>query len=139
MPRTNDQLRKIVNMLSDERQAPVALNILRAEAEERRVLVSDLMASLATPQPEPQPQHASEPPASTDSIDITVGRKINHAAYGLRSEIRRETEKAWLVASPVGGPEIWLPKSQVEFHGEDPIGRAIFIVPMWLARTKGFV
>jgi hypothetical protein len=35
MPRTNEQLRRIVSMLSDERQAPVALNMLRAEAEER--------------------------------------------------------------------------------------------------------
>jgi len=133
MPRSSEQLRKIVNMLSDERQAPVALNMLRAEAEERRVLVADLMASLATPQPAP------EPPAPTDSIDITIGKRIDHARYGLQSEILRQTEKAWLVRSPVGGPDVWLPKSQAEHRGEDHVGRAILILTSWIAREKGFI
>ena len=133
MPRTNEQLRKIANMLSDERQAPVALNMLRAEAEERRVLVADLMASLATPHPAP------EPPAPTDSIDIAIGKRIDHARYGLQSEILRQTEKAWLVRSPVGGPDVWLPKSQAEHRGEDHVGRAILILTSWIAREKGFI
>jgi hypothetical protein len=133
MPRTNEQLRKIANMLSDERQAPVALNMLRAEAEERRVLVADLMASLAPPQAAP------EPSAPTDSIDIAIGKRIDHARYGLQSEILHQTEKAWLVRPPVGGPDVWLPKSQAEHHGEDYVGRAILILTIWIAREKGFI
>jgi hypothetical protein len=101
MPRSSEQLRKIVNMLSDERQAPVALNMLRAEAEERRVLVADLMASLATPQPAP------EPPAPTDSIDIAIGKRIDHARYGLQSEIlAKRKRRGWCdrrLAAPMCG------------------------------------
>jgi hypothetical protein len=135
MPRTNQQLRKIVNMLSDEQQAPVALNMLRAEAEERRVLVCDLLASLAPAAPsvlEPEPE-------PTDSLDIAIGQRIDHRSYGLRSEIKRETEKAYLVRSPVSGPDVWLPKSQCEYHGEDAVGRAILVLSTWIARQKGFV
>jgi hypothetical protein len=136
MPRTDDQLRKIVNMPSDERQAPVALNMLRSEAEERRVLVSDLMASLAPPAvPAPAPPPAAEP----DSLDVAIGGRIDHARYGLQSEIRRETEKAYLVRSPVGGPDCLLPKSQCDHRGEDNVGRAILILTSWIAREKGFI
>jgi hypothetical protein len=35
--------------------------------------------------------------------------------------------------------ETWLPKSQVRHHGEDAAGRAIFVVPIWLARKKQWV
>jgi hypothetical protein len=138
MPKTNDQLRKIVNMLSDERQAPAALNILRAEAEDRRVLVSDLMTALTEPVSIPVPAAPYEPQLP-DSIDIAIGKKIDHARYGLQTEIRRQTERAWLVRSPVGGPDVWLPKSQVEHRGEDCVGRAILILTIWIAREKGFL
>ena len=40
--------------------------------------------------------------------------------------------------TPAGG-ETWLPRSQIERHGEDPQGRAIFVIPVWLARRKGFL
>jgi hypothetical protein len=122
-------------MLADERQAPVALNMLRAEAEERRVLVSDLLASL-TPPTLPGPESESDP---TDSLDIAIGKRLDHRSYGLRSEIVHETDKAFKVRSPIGGPDCWLPKSQCEYHGEDSVGRAIMIVPTWLARKHGFV
>jgi hypothetical protein len=63
---------------------------------------------------------------------------INPDVCSLRSEILAQTPKAWLTRVPSGG-EVWLPKSQVEHHGEDAIGRAIPIVPLWLARKKGLV
>src|SRR5262249_17361339 len=122
MPRTSEQLRKIINMLADERQAPVALNMLRAEAKDRDILVVDLLASLAPTAPSPEPELE---PVPTDSLDIAIGKRIDHRSYGLRSEIKHETEKAYLVRSPVGGPDVWLPKTQCEYHGEDAVGRAI--------------
>jgi hypothetical protein len=140
MPRTSEQLRKILNMLSDERQAPVALNMLRAEAEERRVLVADLMASLAMPVPAPAASAPAPEPEPTDSIDVAVGQRVTKPpGYGLRSELIRETDKAWCVRSPVGGPNVWIPKSQAEYRGEDSVGRAIFILTLWIAREKGFI
>jgi hypothetical protein len=136
MPRTNEQLRKIVNMLADERQAPVALNMLRAEAEERRVVVSDLLAALA---PAAAPGAEARVLEETDSLELAIGQRIDHRSYGLRSEIKHETDKAYLVRSPVGGPDVWLPKSQIDYRGEDAVGRAILILPTWLARKHGFV
>lgn len=44
-------------------------------------------------------------------------------------EIKRETEKAWLVSD--GRTEVWIPKSQAErFPGG-------LTMPMWLALDKG--
>ena len=45
-------------------------------------------------------------------------------------EVRRETERAWLVSD--GYAEVWLPKSQVENNGD-----GTFTLPEWMAREKG--
>ena len=86
---------------------------------------------------------AARPPAFSDiddenDIEIAIGKRINAENYGLRSEILHETDKAFLVRTP-GRKQAWLAKSQVEHHGEDAIGRAILIVPMWLARKAGLL
>ena len=47
-------------------------------------------------------------------------------------EVRRETEKAWLIFD--GATEAWLPKSQVE---RNPDGT--FTMPEWLASDKGLL
>jgi hypothetical protein len=44
-------------------------------------------------------------------------------------EFLAETERAWLLS--IGDEEIWLPKSQCEFEGEDQV-----LVPLWLARKR---
>jgi hypothetical protein len=54
------------------------------------------------------------------------------------SEILAETDKAWCAQLP-SGDEMWLAKSVVDNHGEDPQGRAIFILPRWLARKDGLL
>jgi hypothetical protein len=58
----------------------------------------------------------SEDVQKSDLVDITA-------------ELRRETEKAWLVFD--GSKEVWLPKSQVERE------RNVFTMPSWLAGEKG--
>ena len=139
MPRTNEQLRKIVNMLADDRQAPVALDMLRTEAKERRVLVSDLLVSLTAPAV-PVPQAQPQPPTPAESIRDVVGQILtNPPRYGLKTQILGETDKAWKVRSPIGSLPEWIPKSQAEHRGEDSVGRAIFILTLWIAREKGFI
>lgn len=132
------KLRAVVNLLGDPLQAHAAAHVLAEEAKRRGKLVADLVAeSLA-------PAQASAPPppkfadVDEDRIDVAVGKRINLSAFGLRTEVLAETEKAWCVRTPAGG-ETWLPRSQVEHHGEDAVGRTIFIVPSWLARKKGFL
>jgi hypothetical protein len=66
------------------------------------------MESLAPTSTAPAPP---PPPDPSDSISVAIGKRIDHRAYMLQSEIHRETEKAYLVRSPVGGPDTWLPKS----------------------------
>ena len=138
MSLTAAKLRAVVNLLSDSLQAHAAAHVLAEEAKRRGVLVADLVAeSLA-------PTQASAPPppkfadVDDDRLDIAIGKRINFNAYGLRAEILGETARAWRTRTPAGG-ESWLPKSQVEHHGEDAVGRAIFIVPAWLWRKKGFL
>jgi hypothetical protein len=46
-------------------------------------------------------------------------------------ELIHQTEKAYLVSD--GDNNIWLPKSQVEYDGEE------FSIPEWLAIDKGLV
>jgi hypothetical protein len=140
MALTDEKLRKVVNMLSDPMQAHAAAHRLASEAKERGVLVSDLITellappSIATPTPPPV-----APTFSDVSSMVSTGRRINHEIYGLQSVIFHQTAKAWLVSSPDDDDErVWLPKSECEHHGQDAEGRAIFIVPMWLARKKGF-
>jgi hypothetical protein len=138
-------LRSIVNMLADERSAHVAMAKLRDAARERRMLVSELIASVSSGEAAPARSSAPPPPtfsdveADSDRIEIALGKRINSNAYGLRAEVHHETDRAWLVASPTGGPQVWLPKSQVDQHGEDAAGRMIFTLPIWLARRKGFL
>lgn len=50
----------------------------------------------------------------------------------IAAEIKRETDKAWLVSD--GEREVWLPKSQAEFDGT-----ATFTMPEWLALEKGLI
>jgi hypothetical protein len=132
------KLRKVVNMLGDPLQAHAAAHLLAVEAKERGVLISDLVAEGLAPS-----TTAPAPPTFTD-VDSNnpfagIGKRIDRDHYGLCAFITHETEKAWLVQGPDSDEEVWLPKSQCEHHGEDPGGRAILIVPMWLARKKGFL
>ncbi len=138
MSLTDAKLRSVINLLGDPLQAHAAAHVLSEEAKRRGCLIADLVAeSLA-------PAQASEPPppnfsdVDDDRVDVAVGRRINFNVYGLRAEVLGETGKAWRTRAP-GGGESWLPKSQVEHHGEDAVGRAIFIVPAWLWRKKGFL
>jgi hypothetical protein len=140
MALSDSKLRAVVNLLSDPLQAHVAAHILSREAKERGVLVADLVAQTLAPAPQAAPAFSSVDSFTQDQESI--GKQINSEAYGLRSNIINETEKAWLVRRPEKGrwdeeANIWLPKSQVEHRGEDSSGRAILIVPMWLARRKG--
>jgi hypothetical protein len=127
---TGAKLRAIVNLLADPLQAHAAANILAKEAAERKVLVADLIAEGL--------DLAEEPLAEPESLTKPEGKVLNDESYGLQSLITAATEKAWLVDSPNGG-ETWLPRSQCQSHGLDAYGRTILIVPMWLARKKGFV
>jgi SH3-like domain-containing protein len=133
------KLRLIVNQLADPGTAHAAAHVLAVEAKERNVLVADLVAQALAP---PQASSSTPPPTfsdiDSDRIDVAVGKRINFNVYGLRTEVLAETEKAWRMRTPAGG-ETWLPKSQVEHHGEDAVGRAILVLPMWLARKKGFL
>jgi hypothetical protein len=78
-----------------------------------------------------------------DDITTAIGKRINSETYGLRSEVLHETDRACRVRAPATPwpieSETWLPKSQVRHHGEDAAGRAIFVVPIWLARKKQWV
>jgi hypothetical protein len=105
------------------------------------MLVSELIASVSgaaaagtSAMPSTPSPTFSDVEADSDRIEIAIGKRINFNCYGLRAEVHHETDRAWLVTSPIGGPQIWLPKSQVEHHGEDAVGRSIFVIPMWLAR-----
>jgi hypothetical protein len=133
-------LRAIVNMLSaDEGTAAVAMAKLRDAARERRMLVSELISSVsgsAAPAPRTQPEAPPTFLDVDDGIGVAVGKRINFATYGLQAAVRYETDKAWLVKSPLGGPDVWLPKSQVEPHGVDQAGRTIWVMPLWLARKR---
>lgn len=50
----------------------------------------------------------------------------------LALELRHETKFAFLVHD--GDREVWLPKSQVEYHNDN-----IFTLPEWLAKDKGLI
>lgn len=58
----------------------------------------------------------------SDLVDITV-------------ELRRETEKAWLIFD--GTKEAWLPKSQAEIERAGKAYTAT--MPEWLAKEKGLI
>lgn len=56
-------------------------------------------------------------------------------------EVRRETDKAWLVFD--GVQEVWIARSQITDYTEDAglLGRKIssIFVPVWLAADKGLI
>ena len=136
---TGPKLRAVVNLLSDPLQSHASVNILAEEAKRRSCLVADLLAEALAPAPPTQP--AEPAPAfhnivAEGDVGVSIGRRINAESYGLRSEIIAEIDKAWLVRTPAY-KHAWLPKSQVDHRGEDAVGRAILIVPVWLARKAG--
>jgi hypothetical protein len=144
---STQKLVAIVNLLSDPGSAANAASILAREAKERGLLVADLIAqatsgSLTAPrQPDAQPAARQTEPGFADigdgpNDDGPYVRRIDSESVGLVSEIIAETTKAWRVELP-GGTAIWLAKSVVDHHGEDPQGRSIFTVPCWLARKGG--
>ena len=66
-------------------------------------------------------------------------RKQQSERYAYKGELIRETEKAWLVALDEYQMEIWLPKSQCDWHpdGGEARGRGgTIFVPDWLAQEK---
>ena len=142
------KLRGVINLLADPMQAASAAGILAKEAKERGVLVADLIAQATVPTPTPSAPRAPDPGAAAppaaptwrDVEPIDDGgpyvRRIDFEHVGLVAEIIHETDKAWLMETPSGG-EAWLAKSQCQHHGEDPNGRAILVVPRWLARKIG--
>jgi hypothetical protein len=138
------KLRSIVNMLSDPGSAANAAHILATEARARGVLVADLIAqttALAPPAAQaPEPAAPPTAPIWQDVAPIDDGgpnaKRIDFEHVGLVTEIIHATDKAWLVETPSGG-EAWLAKSQCEHHGEDHRGRAILVMPRWLARKVG--
>jgi hypothetical protein len=138
MALSGDKLRKVVNMLAEPMQAHAAAHLLSVEAKERGVLVADLIAGALAPPPMATPSYAA--PSFNDVSEnpyAGIGKRINLDHYGLRAFTLHQTPKAWLVEGP-SGESVWLPKSECAHRGEDPEGRTIFIVPMWLARKKGF-
>jgi hypothetical protein len=142
------KLRSIVNLLSDPGSAANAAGILAREAKERWLLVSDLIgqvtASATATSPSPSQPAPSSPPSfrDVDPIDEDDGgpytKRIGPDHIGLVSEIIAETDKAWCAQLP-SGDEMWLAKSVVENHGGDAQGRAIFVLPRWLAKKGGLL
>jgi hypothetical protein len=138
---SSQKLVAIVNLLSDPGSAANAASILAREAKERGVLVSTLIVQVTSTSPDaytPPPPPPSAAPSFNDvePADDDTGpyvKRIGVDIVGLVSEILAETDKAWLALLP-SGDEMWLAKSVVDNHGEDPQGRAIFILPRWLAR-----
>jgi hypothetical protein len=132
------KLRSIVNLVSDPGSAANAAGILAKEAKERGLLVAGLVAqTMAAPAPIPSPPPSWQDVEPVDDDGPYVMR-IGPDHIGLVSEILAETDKAWCAQLP-SGDEMWLAKSVVDNHGEDPQGRAIFILPRWLARKGGLL
>jgi hypothetical protein len=143
MSLTNARLKAVINLLADPLQAHAAAHVLAEEAKRRGKLVADLVAESLAPAQASAPPPTAPAPSFSDvdiddaRIDVAIGKRINSSVYGLRAEVLAETAKAWLARTP-SGRETWLPRSQVESHGADAAGRTIFILPVWLARKKGF-
>jgi hypothetical protein len=135
------QLRSVTNLLSDPGSAANAAGILAREARERVCLVSDLIASTLAPAPSatPPPPEPAAPPTAPCWRDIEpiddggpYAKRIDAQHVGLVGVVVAETDKAWRVETPNAAPA-WLPKSQCANHGEDWCGRAVLVVPNWLA------
>lgn len=58
--------------------------------------------------------------------------KRNHDIIEIAADLRRETEKAYLLYD--GSKEAWVPKAQVENNSD-----GTFSMPEWLAMDKGFI
>jgi len=129
------KLRGVVNLLADPLQASAAAGILAAEARERGVLVADLIAETMSP-----PSEAVAAPTLRDVAPIDDGgfyaRRIDAEHVGVLAEVIHETDKAWKIED-ANGNGIWLATKPCEYHGEDPSGRAILVVPRWLADRIG--
>jgi hypothetical protein len=133
------KLRAIVNLLSDPGSAANAAGILAREAQERGLLVADLVAQTmgsapaAPPPPSAPPRWQDVEPADDGGPYV---RRIDVDHVGLVGAILGETDKAWLVEKP-DGSEAWLAKSVVQNQRGDPQGRAILVLPKWLCRKIG--
>jgi hypothetical protein len=138
------RLRAIVNLLADPLQASAAAHALTQEANRRRVLVADLVAEATAPAAPYTPPIIPDPAPSTaptwqdtEPLDAaSTVQRINADHVGLVAKVIHETEKAWLITTPAG-KEAWLAKSPCQYHGDDGRGRAILIVPNWLAGKIG--
>src|SRR5262245_21553111 len=74
-----------------------------------------------------------QPPASVDNDSDNGGvMKKNHDIIEVAAELRRETERAFLLYD--GSKEAWVPKAKVEDDGD-----GTFSMPEWLAMDKGFI
>jgi hypothetical protein len=129
------QASAVMNLLADPLQAAAAANILSAEAAQRGVLVADLIAETLAPEPTAAPVWQDVEPIDDGGF---VARRIDAGRVGVLAEVIRETDKAWLIEDAHGN-DVWLAKKPCEHHGEDPRGRAILIVPKWLAKRVGVV
>ncbi|MFZ0602080.1 MAG: hypothetical protein WAN05_12100 [Roseiarcus sp.] len=137
------QLRGVVNLLADPQQAGNAASILAREAAARGLLVSDLVAQtmasmLASSSPPPSAPPTAPRWQDVESIDdgSPYVKQIDADHIGLVAGVIAETPKAWCAQLP-NGLEAWLAKSVVENYGEDASGRAILVVPKWLAKRIG--
>jgi hypothetical protein len=133
MTLTGGKLRAVVNLLADPLQSHAAAHALAVAAKERGVLVADLIQEALAPPPQ------TPTLADVDDGLSAIGRRIDEDHYGLRSFIKRQTDKAWLVERPPGGrvpasAPMWLAKSPCQHHCKDATGRAIIVIPTWLAR-----
>ncbi len=55
------------------------------------------------------------------------------------AKLEAETDKAWLLDDGSGAKQ-WVPRSQVENSDEVKRGQTgIFVMPVWLAKERGFV
>jgi hypothetical protein len=138
---TGPELRAVANLLSDRLQAHAAANILAEEAKRRSYVVADLLTealAAATPTQRAELAPAFHDIVVDDEIGVSIGRRINAESYGLRSEIIATTETAVLIRTRAN-TKVWLPKWQIKRHGEDAVGRAILMVPVWLARKAGLL
>ena len=102
MSLTAAKVRAIANLLSDERQAHAAAHVLAEEAKRRGVLVADLITEALAPAQASAPPPPKFSDVDANRIDVAIGNRINFHAYGLRTEILHETDRAWRVRMPTG-------------------------------------
>jgi hypothetical protein len=101
-------------------------------------MASPSAPSSSASQPAPRPSWQDVEPADDDDDAWPYTKRIGVDHVGLVSTILGETDEAWLAGTPDGG-EAWFAKSVVENHGEDPQGRAIRVIPRWLAKKTQLI